>query len=80
MAVITSSASFNSFVENTQLNKNNNKVINTRSLRNSENNKLAKRWCIDNGIRPNVFIQKDIKIHWDKIRKNTRDITKVMNK
>ena len=68
----------NSFVENTKLTKDNNKVINTRSLRNIENNKLAKGWCIENGIRPNIFIQKNTKIHWDKIRKNTKDITKVI--
>jgi HrpA-like RNA helicase len=68
----------NSFVENNQLVKNNNKVINTRSMRNTENNKLAKGWCIRNGIRPNVFVQKNTKIHWDKIKKNTRDITKVI--
>jgi HrpA-like RNA helicase len=67
----------NSFVENTQLTKNN-KIINTRSVRNTENNKLAKGWCIRNGIRPNVFVQKNTKIHWDKIRKNTRDITRVI--
>ena len=67
----------NSFVEDSNLSKNN-KVINTRSLRNIENNKLAKNWCIENGIRVNAFIQKNNKIHWDKIKKNTREITKII--
>ena len=47
-------------------------------MRNIENNKLAKSWCIENGIRVNAFIQKNNKIHWDKIKKNTREITKII--
>ena len=70
----------NSFVENNSENKIKNKVINTRSLRNMENNKLAKGWCIENGIRPNIFVQKNNKQNWDKIKRNTRDITKVIKK
>ena len=68
----------NSFVENNKLIKNKNKVINTSSIRNIENNKLAKKWCIENGIRPNIFVQKNTRLHWDKIKKNTREITKVI--
>lgn len=70
----------NSFVENNSENKIKNKVINTRSQRNIENNKLAKRWCIENGIQPHIFVQKNNKQNWDKIKRNTRDITKVIKK
>ena len=70
----------NSFVENNSENKIKNKVINTRSLRNMENNKLAKRWCIENGIRPHIFVNKSPKLNWNLIKKNTKEITKVIKK
>jgi len=70
----------NSFVKENTLNsnKNKNKIINTSSLRNMENNKLAKTWCIDNGIKPHIFVHKNTSMHWDSIKKKTKDITRII--
>ena len=44
------------------------------------NNKTAKMWCIQNGIRPNIFVSKDESSHWDAIKSKTRDITTIIKK
>ena len=56
-----------------------NKKINSKKLHRI-NNKIAKMWAIENGIRPNIFVNKNDSVHWDAIKSKTKDITKIIKK
>jgi hypothetical protein len=66
--------------ENNSNNENeSNKKVSSKKLH-KINNKTAKVWCIENGIRPNIFVSKIDSVHWDAIKSKTRDITKIIKK